>query len=71
MQNPVAFNINEASGRAELTSFFGLLQNHQLWLQLPHVLFGAILTGGFVIAGCSAWKLLRKEDKRKYSNCYI
>jgi cytochrome d ubiquinol oxidase subunit I len=64
MQNPVAFNINEASGRAELTSFFGLLQNHQLWLQLPHVLFGAILTGGFVIAGCSAWKLLRKEDTK-------
>ncbi|MBO0477585.1 cytochrome ubiquinol oxidase subunit I [Vagococcus sp. DIV0080] len=64
MQNPVAYQINETTGRAELTSFVGLLKNHQLWMEFPHVIFGAVLTGGFVIAGCSAWKLLRKEDTK-------
>lgn len=62
MQNPVAYEINPVTNRAELTSFTGLLKNHQLWVEFPHVLFGAILTGGFVIAGASAWKMLRKDD---------
>ncbi|MDT2814835.1 cytochrome ubiquinol oxidase subunit I [Vagococcus carniphilus] len=62
MQNPVAYQINEATNRAELTSFTGLLKNHQLWLEFPHVIFGAVVTAGFVIAGCSAWKLMKKQD---------
>lgn len=62
MQNPVAYSINEATNRAELTSFVGLLKNHQLWVEYPHVLFGAIVTGGFVIAGSSAWKMLKNKD---------
>lgn len=64
MQNPVAYQINEVTNRAELTSFFGLLKNHQLWVEFPHVVFGAFVTGGFVIAGCSAWKLMKKQDTK-------
>ena len=62
MQNPVGFVINETSGRAELDSFGALLKNPQLWWELPHVVFGAFVTGAFVIVGLSAWKMLRKED---------
>ncbi|WP_314067752.1 cytochrome ubiquinol oxidase subunit I [uncultured Vagococcus sp.] len=62
MQNPVGYQFNPESGRAELTSFLELLKNHQLWLELPHVIFGAFVTGGFVIVGISAWKMMRKED---------
>ncbi|MGO2267723.1 cytochrome ubiquinol oxidase subunit I [Vagococcus salmoninarum] len=62
MQNPVGYEINTATGRAELNSFGALLKNHQLWLELPHVIFGAFVTGAFVIIGLSAWKIMRKED---------
>lgn len=62
MQNPVGYVINETTGRAELDSFGALLKNHQLWLEFPHVVFGAFVTGAFVIVGLSAWKILRKED---------
>lgn len=62
MQNPVGFKINEVTGRAELESFSALLKNHQLWMEFPHVVFGAFVTGAFVIVGISAWKMLRKED---------
>ncbi|QIL46016.1 cytochrome ubiquinol oxidase subunit I [Vagococcus coleopterorum] len=64
MQNPVAdiFTYNAETNRAELVSFGALLKNPQLWMEFPHVIFGAMVTGGFIIAGISAWKLLRKED---------
>lgn len=64
MQNPATniFTYNAEAGRAELNSFGALLTNPQLWLEFPHVIFGAFVTGGFVIAGISAWKLMRKED---------
>ncbi|MGO3733248.1 MAG: cytochrome ubiquinol oxidase subunit I [Vagococcus sp.] len=62
MQNPVAYQINTETNRAELTSFVGLLKNHQLWLEFPHVVFGAIVTAGFVIAGASAWKMMKEQD---------
>lgn len=62
MQNPVAFEIDTEANRAVLTSFSGLLKNHQLWAQFPHVIFGAVVTGGFVIAGSSAWMMRKKKD---------
>ena len=45
-----------------MTSFFELLKNSQLWLEFPHVLFGAFVTGAFVIAGLVAFNLARKRD---------
>jgi cytochrome d ubiquinol oxidase subunit I len=60
MQHPVAFNL--ANGRAELTSFADLLKNGALWVSFPHVIVGALVTAGFVVAGMSAWALLRKKE---------
>lgn len=61
MQNPLGFIINSKTGRAQLVDFPALIKNHQLWLEFPHVIFGAFLTAGFVVAGMSAFALLRKN----------
>ncbi|GBF76359.1 cytochrome ubiquinol oxidase subunit I [Paenibacillus sp. 598K] len=60
MQEPVGFEI--VNGRAEMNDFFALLGNKQLWVEFPHVIFGALATGAFFVAGISAYKLLRKQQ---------
>lgn len=60
MQEPVGYEI--VNGRAEMTDFFALLGNKQLWVEFPHVIFGALATGAFFVAGISAYKLLRKQQ---------
>lgn len=63
MQNPVGYAIDNNMGRAELTSIFALMTNQQLWIEFPHVLMGTFVAGGFIIAGMSAFKLLKlKKD---------
>lgn len=62
MQNPVGYSFNKVTGRAELNDFLAVIKNHQLWLEFPHVIFAAFLTGAFVVAGLSAWKLFKKKD---------
>lgn len=63
MQNPTGFIINKATGHAQLVDFIGLVKNPQVWLQFPHVIIGAFVTGGFLIAGMSAFALLGKGKK--------
>lgn len=60
MQRPVGFEIN--NGRAEMTDFFALITNGQVLVEFPHTLFAAYATGAFLVAGISAYKLLRKQD---------
>lgn len=60
MQHPTGYTLN--NGRAELNSFSALLTNAQTWYEVTHVVFGAILLGGFVVAGLAAFKLLRKKE---------
>ncbi|MEP7288866.1 MAG: cytochrome ubiquinol oxidase subunit I [Chloroflexota bacterium] len=60
MQNPVGYHI-AASGRAEMTDFFALLLNPNVWLQWPHVALGGLTTGGFFVIGISAYRLLRTD----------
>ncbi|MCP6711350.1 cytochrome ubiquinol oxidase subunit I, partial [Klebsiella pneumoniae] len=62
MQNPVGFMINTKTGRAQMTSFAAVVKNEQLWYELPHVLFGAFVTGSFVVAGMAAFALLKKKN---------
>ncbi|GAX03813.1 cytochrome D ubiquinol oxidase subunit I [Secundilactobacillus pentosiphilus] len=66
MQNPVGFAINKSTGRVVMTSFSAVVKNPQLWLELPHVLMGAGITASFVVAGCSAWRLLKKDHVSFY-----
>jgi cytochrome d ubiquinol oxidase subunit I len=60
MQEPVGFEI--VNGRAEMTDFFALLGNKQLWVEFPHVIFGALATGAFFMTGISAYKIVRKQQ---------
>ncbi|MFD2209708.1 cytochrome ubiquinol oxidase subunit I [Virgibacillus halophilus] len=60
MQSPVGYDI--VDGRAQMADFKAILTNPHLWVEFPHVLFAALLTGAFVIAGISAWKIGRKHD---------
>ncbi|MFM9328938.1 cytochrome ubiquinol oxidase subunit I [Paenibacillus mesotrionivorans] len=60
MQEPVGYAIE--NGRAEMIDFFALLANPQLWVEFPHVVFGALATGSFFMAGISAYKLVRKHE---------
>jgi len=59
MQEPVGYAIQH--GHAAMTSFGALLTNPQLWVEFPHVFFGALATGAFVMAGLSAYFLIRKR----------
>lgn len=63
MQNPVGYMINKSTGRVNMVSFFDVINNYQLKMELPHVIFGAWATAGIVIAGMSAWALLRNKNK--------
>ena len=60
MQNPVGFEVDHKFDRAVLVDFPALLQNHQLWLEFPHVIFATFMAGAFVVMGVSAFSLLRK-----------
>jgi cytochrome d ubiquinol oxidase subunit I len=59
MHNPVGYALNSENGRAELNDFFALLKNPQFLVEFPHVMFGTLLTGAFVVMGMSAFKLLK------------
>ncbi|MCL5996041.1 MAG: cytochrome ubiquinol oxidase subunit I [Chloroflexi bacterium] len=63
MQNPVGYHI-AASGRAEMTDFFALITNPNVWLQWPHVALGGLTTAGMFVAGVSAYRLLRIDRAR-------
>jgi len=60
MQEPVGYAVR--NGHAEMTSFGALLTNPQLLFEFPHVWFGAVATGSFMVLGVSAYMLLRKRD---------
>lgn len=60
MQHPVGYAIN--NGRAEMTDLVALLTNGQLIWEFPHTVAAAFATGAFLVAGISAWKLLKKRN---------
>jgi cytochrome d ubiquinol oxidase subunit I len=57
MQNPVGHEVRD--GVAYLTDFGALLTNSMSLMALAHVSFGALTTGGVLVAGISAWHLAR------------
>ncbi len=59
MQEPVGYVLR--NGRAEMTDFFALLRNPNVWVQFPHVLAAGLATAAFFVLTFSAWHLLRKS----------
>jgi cytochrome d ubiquinol oxidase subunit I len=62
MQQPMGYVLN--GGRAEMTDFFALLTNPNVWVQFPHVLAGGVATAAFFVLGVSAFHLIKKSPNR-------
>ena len=62
MQHPVGYTINEATGRAELTSIFSVLTNSTTLLAFPHTILAAWATAGTLVLAVCAYHLLKKRD---------
>jgi cytochrome d ubiquinol oxidase subunit I len=61
MQQPTGYALR--NGRAEMESFWALLTNPHVFVQLPHVITGAMATAAFFVLGISAWHLPRARDE--------
>ena len=59
MQHPVGYEIK--GGRAVMVNFGALLKNPQLWYEFGHVILNAIMMGGIIIAGLTAFQLLKNN----------
>ncbi|MDF7665387.1 cytochrome ubiquinol oxidase subunit I [Bifidobacterium sp. ESL0745] len=66
MQNPVGYGINKKTGHAEMTNFAAVIGNPQLWREFPHVATGALMLGGMVVVGMSAFGFMHKNADRVF-----
>lgn len=64
MQEPVGYKI--VNGHAEMTNFFAVLGNPQLWVEFPHVEVAALTTGAFFVVSISAFFLWKKKEYRQW-----
>ncbi|MCY0879904.1 MAG: cytochrome ubiquinol oxidase subunit I [Firmicutes bacterium] len=64
MQEPVGYRV--IHHHAEMTNFFALLGNPQLWVEFPHVEIAALTTGGFFVASVSAYFLVHQASYRSW-----
>jgi cytochrome d ubiquinol oxidase subunit I len=64
MQQPVGYVIN--NGRAEMTDFFAVMLNPNIWTQFPHVFTSALTTAAMFVLGISAYHLIRKSDTEAF-----
>lgn len=62
MQQPVGYALNPATGRAEMTDFFAVILNPNIWYQLPHTLAAGLATAAFFVLGISVYHLARKNE---------
>lgn len=62
MQVPVGYQLNAATGRAELSSFLDLIRNPIAWHHLGHTILAALLTAGTLVLAVSGWQLLRNRE---------
>ncbi len=72
MQTPTAYRIvgEGVFQRAELTDFMAAVFNPSTLPRYFHTIVASIFTGGFFMAGVSAWYLLRKEHQDFARRCF-
>ncbi len=61
MQHPVGYRIGPG-GKIELDNLAAVLLSPFAWWQYLHVLMGALVAGGFVVAGIGAYYLLSQRE---------
>jgi len=64
MQHPVGYEI--VDGRAQLNSIWAVLSNNTALYAFAHTILAALITGGMVIVGISAWHLLRNSHNNVF-----
>lgn len=71
MQTPAGYEMID--GHFHITSWMAAIFNPSFWYRFAHMVMASFLTGGFVVAGVSAWFLLRDRDveanKKALSMC--
>ena len=68
MQHPVGYSLT-ADGTIRLDSIWALLFSPFLGWQFAHVLTGALLAGGFIVAGIGAYYLLSRREEAFGRRC--
>jgi cytochrome d ubiquinol oxidase subunit I len=66
MQNPVGYEINPATGRAELVSFLDVVTNQVAWVHFIHTIFLSVITAAVLMLATSAWHMLRDRKGEVY-----
>ncbi|MGO2659420.1 cytochrome ubiquinol oxidase subunit I [Mycetocola reblochoni] len=61
MQNPVGYEFNAESGRAELTSIGEVLTNPVVLAAFPHTIFACFMVSAGLIITVAAWHLARNQ----------
>jgi cytochrome bd ubiquinol oxidase subunit I len=59
MQNPVGYENNPETGRAELVDFVAVLTNKVQLVTFPHVIAAAWMSGGAFVLGIALWHVWR------------
>ena len=69
MQHPVGYEINETTGRAQLTSISAIFTNPVFVWGYAHVLLASLVTGSMVMLAVSAWQLRKgaEADRSAFS----
>jgi cytochrome d ubiquinol oxidase subunit I len=62
MQNPVGYEFNPETGRAELVNFAEVLLNRVTLVTFPHTITAAFMTAGGFVAGVALWRMARRPD---------
>lgn len=61
MQNPVGYELNPETQRAELTDIVAVLTNPVALWQFPHTILASIMFGATVLVAVAAWHLRRNQ----------
>ena len=59
MRNPVGYEINEETGRAQLTDIWAVLSNDQAWSTYVHTVSASFITAGLFVVAVCAFKIWR------------
>lgn len=68
MQEPVGYAIR--NGRAEMTDFFSLLLNPNVWVQFPHAILAGFVTASIFVMGISAYHLIGKRHLEHFKRSF-
>ncbi len=67
MQHPVGYQLDEGTGRAQLTDIWAMFTNPIFYWGYAHVLLAALLTAAVLMLGISAWHLRRGSNPQAFT----